>query len=570
MGIKIKNQMFKLNNQPPLFTFENQQLSKEQQKLLSKTPEKAFNKLIFRKIKEEDFKVLYSEKGSRPNVAVNVLVSALIYKEWKGMSYNELMESIMFDLRTKAALGLSTIEEKPFSRATLFNFQNRLLEYEQKTGINLLEKVFDNLTAEQLKELKIKTDIQRSDSTLISSNIKNYGRVQLLIEVLLRLWRVLEESDKKALSKLISEYVKTGSEKYVYKLQSKDLPKELSKLGEIYYKVYEQVKGRYLGIKEYENFQRVYQEHFVIVEGSAKAKSNEELSSGILQSPDDPEATYRKKGEKQSKGFSLNVVESANPENPIQLITDISVKKNNIEDSKILLERVDKLKEKIPEIKELHTDAGYVSEAVDKKLEELEIKQVVSSIKGRASEIKIRIKKTDKGIYIVECPLQTKVSHRTKKRYKAKFDIKKCESCELKEKCSIFKNKGKYYFKEKDYLKQQRNNNINNVPQERRSLRANVEATIKSFKEKTRAGKLKVRGLFKASLFAFLRGISINFARIYRFLTEEGGNYGNILTFVNNFINKIIFLIFLTFKITTKKIFDRKIYNYPLILNFKN
>ena len=81
----------------------------------------------------------------------------------------------MFDLRTKAALGLSRIEEKPFSRATLFNFQNRLLEYEQKTGINLLEKVFDNLTAEQLKELKIKTDIQRSDSTLISSNIRNYG-----------------------------------------------------------------------------------------------------------------------------------------------------------------------------------------------------------------------------------------------------------------------------------------------------------------------------------------------------------------------------------------------------------
>ncbi len=89
---------------------------------------------------------------------VNVLVSALILKERKSWSYNELMSSIMFDLRTKAALGLSSssasslyhIDTEPFSRATIFNFQNRLDDYEQETEINLLEKTFDNLTAEQL------------------------------------------------------------------------------------------------------------------------------------------------------------------------------------------------------------------------------------------------------------------------------------------------------------------------------------------------------------------------------------------------------------------------------------
>jgi hypothetical protein len=56
-------------------------------------------------------------------------------------------------LRTKAALGLSSIDTKPFSRATIFNFQNRIANYEEKTGINLLEKTFDNLTAKQLRRI---------------------------------------------------------------------------------------------------------------------------------------------------------------------------------------------------------------------------------------------------------------------------------------------------------------------------------------------------------------------------------------------------------------------------------
>lgn len=166
--------MFKANNQPEIFTFEKQLPDNQQQQLLEKTSEKHFTKSFFSHIKESHYKVLFSENGSRPNALVNVLVSALILKEPKSWSYDELMSSIIFDLRTKAALDLSNIDTKPFSRATIFNFQNRIAEYEEKTGINLLEKTFDNLTAKQLKYLKIKTDIQRSNSSLISSNIRKY------------------------------------------------------------------------------------------------------------------------------------------------------------------------------------------------------------------------------------------------------------------------------------------------------------------------------------------------------------------------------------------------------------
>ena len=540
--------MFKANNQADLFTFETQLLDNEQQMLLDKTPEKAFYNLIFSNIKEDDYKVLFSGKASRPNVPVNILISALILKERKSWSYDELMASVLFDMRTKVALGLSSIDYKPFSRATIFNFQNRLADYEQEKGVNLLEITFDNLTASQLKKLKIKTNIQRSDSGLISSNIRKYSRVQLLIEVLLRLSRLFEDSDKDILSKQIKPYSKLGSQKYVYQLKSSDLTHELKKLGELYFDVYKHVKTKYSDTDEFRIFERAYNEHFTIIEGKPKTKDNNELNSSMLQSPDDEDATYRKKREQESKGFTINATETANPENDIQLLTDIAVNKNNIDDSKILEDRADKIIEKTPDLQELHTDGGYGSEEVDKKMEEHNIILITTAVRGRESKIEKTISQNPENEveYIIKCPHQEVKSVPTKKRNKAIFDIAKCNNCPLKQECNIFKANGKYYFTHSDYLKNTRNNNIKKIPKERRKIRPNVEATIKEFKGKTQAGKLKVRGIFKASLFAFAMGISINFGRIYRLLLAKNEKTINILTIFNILDSQIIFLLKLT------------------------
>lgn len=43
------------------------------------------------------------------------------------------------------------------------------------------------------------------------SNIRNYGRVQLLIEMLIRLYRVLKEEDKEQFKDMLSKYNKQTS-----------------------------------------------------------------------------------------------------------------------------------------------------------------------------------------------------------------------------------------------------------------------------------------------------------------------------------------------------------------------
>lgn len=543
--------MFKENNQPELFSFV-QELPGKMQNKLSHTEESAFYHLVFRNINENDYKVLYSESASRPNTPVNILVASLILKERKGWSFDELIEHVMFDLRTKVALGLSEIDDIPYSRGTIFNFQNRLEHYRSGSGINLLETTFDNLTAGQLLKIKIKTDIQRSDSTQISSNIKNYSRVQLLIEVILRLYRTLTEDDKVNLSAKISEYDKVGSQEYVYGLKSKDLIHELEKLGEIYTHIHNELGEAYSDNNEFKIFKRVYHEHFTVEKHLAKVKSNNELNSSMLQSPDDEDATYRKKNGKESRGTTINATETANPENKIQLITDIDVNKNNVDDSRILENKIDKIKEKTPDLNEMHTDGGYGSKGLDKKMESHDIKHITTAVRGRKSDVDIIINQEGEGRYTIECPHQIVRSNTTKKKYKAKFDTDKCVSCPLKEKCSILKSNGKFYFTHSDYLKNERNRNILKIPKERQKIRPNVEATMHEFKRKTNGGKLKVRGLFKTSLFAFAMGISINFGRIYRLIISKDPNFDLFLTIIDRLLLKIEILIS-TSKIQTIK-----------------
>lgn len=530
--------MFKSNSQPGLFSFK-MDLCQIQQDLLENSREKWFYTLILSNINEDSFRLLYSKKASRPNTPVNILVSSLILKEVKGISFDELMESVMFDLRYKIALGLERISEVPFSRATLFNFQNRMLEYEKLTGINLIENVFDSLTAKQLEQLSLKTDIQRTDSTLVSSNIRKYSRIQLLIEVLIRLEKILEGTDKKQIVEQLEGYLKTGSGKYVYGLKSDDLPRELEKLGKVYYAIHTLIseQPRYQRTKEFVNFNRAFQEHFVVVKQEISPKPVQELHSGMLQSPDDLEATYRKKKEQQSKGYTINGTETANPENPIQLVTDIAVNPNNIDDTQILNDRIDKIVEKTPDLNELHTDGGYGSEENDKKLEALKITQITTAVRGRESEIEKKIEQISQSpdVYTVECPNQKAESTPTKQRYKVNFDTHICNDCPLKEQCQIFKENGRYYFGHENYLLGKRNSNIKKIPKERRKLRPNVEALMKEFKSRTQNGKTKVRGLFKTKLFAFNSGIAINFGRIYRYIIEYD-------LFNNLFSNTVLFL----------------------------
>jgi len=518
--------MFRKNTshrQPSLFGIASQ-LSEAKLKKLKNSKEYDFYRLVFCKIKEEDFAVLYSDTFSRPNAPVNSLVASIILMYHNGWTTEQLFNRVDFDLLTRTALGLDRLDETPFCPATFFNFQNRLLAHFIQTGENLLEWVFDNLTGQQLKVLKIKTDIQRCDSFMAMSNIRSYSRTQLLVEMLSRLHRILSDEDKKRFNDVLGPYIKQSSGQYIYKLERSEIPHELEKLGHLYHELYEALKGNYAEMEVFRIFERVFHEHFTVVKDKVKVKPGKELNGSILQSPDDIDATYRQKHGKHYRGQSINVAETANPENDVNLLTDVAVYSNDTDDSEILNERLDHIKDKTPDLDELHTDGAYGSEGNDKKMEELQITHVQTAVRGRKAEVAIQIEEPTDGQYTVRCPHQCVSSEKTRKRYKACFDMEICKRCPLSQQCPT-KEQSKqriYYFDRSDYLRGKRNKNIKSLPPERRKLRPNVEATVKEFtKPLNHKGKLNVRGLFKTMMYSYSMAISINFGRVWRYMSEN-------------------------------------------------
>lgn len=532
------------------------QLPPTKAKKLENSKEKLFYELVFCNINEHDFIPLYSKNGSRPNAPVNTLVSSIVLQYHNGWSTNELLSNIDFNILTRKALGLHNLEVTPFCEATYYNFQHKLLTHWIQTGENLIENVFNNLTKEQLKKLNIKTSIQRMDSFQALSNIRDYSRVQLLIECMIRLDRILKEADKETFNEILNKYCKRTSAKYVYDLKKNDIPHELEKLGNAYYEIHSALKETYSEEKAFQIFQRAYTENFIEEQGIVTVIESSKLSGKILQSPDDLDATYRKKNKKKNKGQVVNVSETAHPDNELNLIIDIAVAQNITDDSKILNSRIDNIKEKTSDLNELHTDGAYGSFENDIKMEEYEINHVQTDGRGKDSVIPIDIEETDDNELVVKCPIQEAKVTNTKSRFKACFDKKICNNCSYNETCNTKEQKNcrVYYFDKKNIAQQKRKKNLHNLPEDRQTIRPNVEATMKEFtKAFNHKGKLKTRGKFKAMIFAFAMGVGINFGRIFRHFNYNPETYTFVLQFLLWLL--VIYILFLL-----PKTFDGKLY----------
>ena len=127
-------------------------LTERERKFLDKSWAKPFADNIFPAIKEEEFSVLYSDIASRPNTPVNIIMGSLVLKELLGLTDDEVMESLMFDVRFQYALHTSSFKEQPLSDRTLSRFRERCLNYEDLTGVDLVKNCITGL-ATQISEI---------------------------------------------------------------------------------------------------------------------------------------------------------------------------------------------------------------------------------------------------------------------------------------------------------------------------------------------------------------------------------------------------------------------------------
>jgi hypothetical protein len=519
-------------HQQPALISAIRDLPEKQRERLEQSWAGTFYREFFCRIDEDLFSVLYSDQPSRPNIPVNVLVGLEALKAGFGWSDEELYEAYLYNLQVRYALGYDRLGEGEFEVRTLYYFRQRLSAYNLKHGLNLLEKAFERITDKQIVELKVQTGYQRMDSTQIASNILDASRLQLLVEGIQRLHRLLKLEDRERLATWFTPFIQDTAGHYAYRVKGKVARQEhLEKVGQTLFAVLAEMQPTYETQAVYGVVRRLFQEHFHVGESAVRPKDNPELPAGSLQSLDDLEATYRTKGTQHYKGYVANLTETCDPENGLQLITKVQVDSNNVADSQLLKEALPNLKART-HLETLITDGAYPSETNDQELRDHQVQIIQTGIRGNPPDPR-RFNLTDFQIEqdqngnptCVTCPNgQTALAtHGKTSGWFARFSAETCTACpfQLNQRCRARPQKRdpRYFIdftlqefrvaqRRKDYLAQKQNEH---------NLRAAVEATVRSLKHPFPAGKLPVRGKFRMTCLMIASAILVNVRRIWKY-----------------------------------------------------
>jgi len=507
---------------------------------------------FFCRLDEEPFAVLYADIPSRPNIPVNVLVGLEYLKAGNGWTDEEMYEAFLYNLQVRFALGYDEFGKGYFDLRTLYYFRERLSRYMQATGINLLDQAFEQVTDQQIAAFRLKTGKQRTpalpgtarqgrcaagasvDSTQVASNIRRMGRVQLLVEVLQRVQRMLNENDRERYTADFAPYVQGHAGQYVYHMKNDETDTHLQRIGEFMQRLLVELKPVYAGEPVYQVLERVFGEHFQLEQKAVVTKPNQALSATSLQSPDDLEATFREKRGKGYQGYVANLSETCDPQNPLQLITKVQTASNNTDDSQLLAEALPNLKQRT-ELETIYTDGGHGGPGSDAVLQEQQVEHIQTAIRGRTPDpeklhlVNFTIKLNQDGKPVqVTCPQgQTETVHPSsqEKTFVAHFNAEVCSTCPLVSKCPAQPGKRDprrhVRFTQAAAHASERRRRSQEQQKESRNLRAAVEATVRSVKHPFPAGKLPVRGKFRVACLLIGSAAVSNVRRIQRYLQAK-------------------------------------------------
>ncbi len=435
------------------------------------------------------------------------------------------------------ALGYDRLGDGDFAIRTVYYFRARMSKRYLESGENLMEQAFEQVTELQIQELQVCTGMQRMDATQIASNIVDASRLQLLVAAIQRVHRIWSEVEQEGLAENFAPYLKGSAGHYTYRVKGQEaLQEHLQQAGETSSRLLAELKNEYTNDPVYQLLERSFTENFKLVESGVSPRANEELASGSLQSVDDLEACYRTKNNKHYKGYVVNITETCNPENKLQLITKIQAAPHNTDDDQLLAEAWPNLQTRT-DLDTMMVDGGYGGEASDAvRGPQPGVSLIQTAIRGRKPDPdKLHLADfachyDPQGIPTkITCPHGQNVpitSARTTGLH-ARFDPEICSLCPFHQegRCRTQPQKRDPRFRLSFTLKQaraaQRRKRLLEHQDSGQNLRAAVEATVRSVKHPFRSGKLPVRGQFRITCLMIASAIHVNVRRICRYRTDH-------------------------------------------------
>ena len=328
-----------------------------------------FRREVTNRVNEDIFKPLFSADKGAPNAPIRMLVAMMAVKEGLGISDAHLYEEARFNALTRSALGLVNSDEEVPTESTYYLFRQKIVEYEEKNGRNLLEEAFEQITKGQCKEYEVSGKRIRMDSKLLGSNIGWYSRYGIVHETIRKYCTANGiqglDGDNVEREQLAAVLMENG-EAVTYRNTKEEVERLLEGLGGVIYRLLRE-KGAE-GNKEYELLKRVFEEQYEVVSGvgggkkkSVKVREKREIKGKRVQNPHDKDSEYRDKGGNKVKGYSVNVTETCD-EGTLNLRVGVQTERCGTADVEYLEEGIKKAQEAVAEkIEEVYTDGAYHS-----------------------------------------------------------------------------------------------------------------------------------------------------------------------------------------------------------------
>ena len=483
----------------------------------------AFYREVFIRIDEAPYAVLYADIASRPNVAVNILVGLELLKAGHGWSDEEMYENFCYNIQVRYALGLRNLGEGHFDLRTIYVFRRRLAEHMQHSGENLFEQTFEQVTDEQLAKFKLKSNQQRVDSTQIASNIRETSRLQLLVEVLQRVHRMLSRADQPQWQAEFEPYLKGTSGQYTYRLKGEGAHRpHLEKIGVLMSHLIKELAATYQEHETYQILVRVFNDHFTSTDDGPNPKNGDDLKADSLQSPDDLEASYRSKQGEGYVGYVANITETSHADNDFQLILKVQTEPNTTDDAHMLAQIVPELKART-DLELMNADGSYGSPKVDEVLAEYGVELHQTAIRGRVP--------AENTFNLAACELELDPESRTlvsvttpageqlpveAGRKPGRFIIRPPKSPD-----GLVDPPSTFYFSQQQVDLALRRQRCAQLKLDGKNPRAAVEATVGAIKRPFSNDKTPVRGKFRVGMMVIGSALMVNLRRIQRFQTEQ-------------------------------------------------
>lgn len=425
--------------------------------------------IIYPNINEDNFRGLFSDKNSRPNISIRRYVSALILKRMYRLSDETLLEFLRCGaMNFQYALHTTQDKKQPLSENSLRRFRRRVEKYNKENKCDLIRDEYLRISRKLAMDMGIlhldpdkgeteetKTMV-RMDSMEVESHAKAMSRLEILYTSNVIVIRYLLKAGlNDVVPEGLSHYFEDGDKNRIMYHQAKKEKDTQSQESRVDTAVKEMLllksameenftQAFLSKIPEYMVFLRVLEEQTEEDKnGNVFAKDKGSISPDSVQNPFDTTATYRfKKG--QHHGFVMNVAEAVDGEGN-GIIIHASVEPNTCPDSSM----AEQYMEEQPDDgsgQVFIADGAYNSDRLEELAAQKNIDLQTTSLTGaQPYDIDADFTLNDAGNEILSCPCgyvptENKYNEKTG-LITATMPENCCKDCPHKNDCNVYSNK---------------------------------------------------------------------------------------------------------------------------------